>query len=94
MVFALMGTGVLFKAMGSELFPTSYRATASGVRQVVGVLGGVLGLALEGTLYELTGSHSAAITLMIPVMAISPLVIFAFLPETATRELEDIAPER
>ena len=94
MVFGLMGTNVLFKTMGSELFPTSYRATASGVRQVVGVLGGVLGLALEGTLYELTGSHSAAITLMIPVMAIPPLVIFAFLPETATRELEEIAPER
>ena len=93
-VFGLFGTEVMFKAMGSELFPTSYRATASGVRQVVGILGGVLGLALEGTLYELTGSHSAAITLMIPVLAIPPLVIFAFLPESATRELEDIAPER
>ena len=60
----------------------------------MGVLGGVLGLALEGTLYQLTGSHSAAISMMIPVMLIPPFVVFAFLPETATRELEDIAPER
>ncbi len=94
LVFSLMGASVLFKTMGGELFPTSYRATASGVRQVVGVLGGVWGLALEGTLYQLTGSHSAAISMMIPVMLIPPFVVFAFLPETATRELEDIAPER
>ena len=93
-VFAITGVGVLFKALGSELFPTSYRSTASGIRAIAGTLGGVAGLALEGRLYELAGSHAAAITLMIPSLIIPPLVIYAFLPETATRELEDIAPER
>jgi hypothetical protein len=85
---------VLFKAMGSELFPTSYRSTAAGVRTVVAVLGAFTGLYLEGPLYELTGSHAGAITLMLPVLVIPAFVVMAFLPETATRELEDISPER
>jgi hypothetical protein len=85
---------VLFKALGSELFPTSYRSTASGVRTIVGTLGGIVGLAVEGTLYEISGSHAEAITWMIPALVVTPIVIFGFLPETAARELEDISPER
>ena len=92
-VFNLLAIGVLFKALGAELFPTSYRSTASGMRMAVGTLGGVLGLAIEGTLYTMAGSHAAAITWMTPALAISPLVVLFLLPETASRELEDIAPE-
>lgn len=93
-IFALTGAGVLFKALGSELFPTSYRSTASGMRAIVGTLGGVAGLAIEGTLYERAGSHAAAITWMLPVLALPPLVVLRAVPETAARELESIAPER
>lgn len=92
-IFALTGVGVLFKALGSELFPTSYRSTASGMRAILGTLGGVAGLALEGGLYELVGSHAAAITWMLPVLLLPPLVVLATVPETAARELEHIAPE-
>ncbi len=93
-VFSILAIGVLFKALGSELFPTSHRSTASGVRTVVATLGGVTGLALEGGLYELAGSHAAAIIWMTPVLVLPPLVIGLFLPETARRELEEISPER
>jgi len=93
-VFALQGVGVLFKALGSELFPTSYRSTASGVRAILSTLGGSAGLVLESGLYAAAGSHGAAITWMLPALAIPPLVIWFGLPETATRELEEIAPER
>ncbi len=93
-VFTILAIGVLFKALGAELFPTSYRSTASGMRMVVGTLGAIAGLALEGTLYELTGSHAAAISWMSLALILPPLVIGFLLPETATRELEDIAPER
>jgi MFS family permease len=93
-VFTILATNAMFKTLGAELFPTSYRSTASGVRAIVGTLGGIAGLALEGTLYTLTGSHSAAITWMASALVIPPIVIALFLPETATRELEDIAPER
>ncbi|MGH7357106.1 MAG: MFS transporter [Candidatus Rokuibacteriota bacterium] len=84
---------VLFAALGGELFPTSYRSTASGVRAVVGTLGAALGLWTEGRLYGVVGSHAAAITLMLVVVPLSPLIIAFMLPETAARELEDIAPE-
>ncbi len=94
MIFAMTGMGVLFKAVGTELFPTSHRSTASGVRAIVGTLGGIAGLALEGTLYEVTGSHAAAITMTLPVLLLPPLVLSLAIPETAARELEDIAPER
>lgn len=84
---------VLFAALGAELFPTSYRSTASGVRVVVGTLGGAFGLWLEGSLYTMTGSHAAAITWMMLAMPIAPLIIACFLPESANRELEDVSPE-
>ena len=93
-VFTITGVGVLFKALGSELFPTSYRSTASGMRGVVGTLAAVAGLALEGPLYEIMGSHALAITAMTPVLVLPPLLIAFLLPETASRELEDISPER
>ena len=85
---------VLFAALGGELFPTSYRSTASGVRAVVGTLSAALGLWTEGRLYGVVGSHAAAITLMLVVLPLAPLIIAFALPETAARELEDIAPER
>lgn len=93
-VFSILAIGILFKALGTELFPTSHRSTASGMRMVVGTLGGVAGLALEGSLYEVTGSHTAAITWMTPLLLLPPLVIALLLPETAGRELEEVSPER
>jgi putative MFS transporter len=94
MVMTLTMVLVLFAALGGELFPTSYRSTASGVRAVVATLGAALGLWTEGRLYGLVGSHAAAITLMLAVTPIAPLVVACFLPETAARELEEISPER
>lgn len=85
---------VLFAALGSELFPTSYRSTASGVRSIMQTLGAAAGLWTEGVLYGLTGTHAGAITWMLIAAPIAPLVILLWLPETASRELEDIAPER
>ncbi len=93
-IFGTTGVSVLFKALGTELFPTSYRSTASGMREICGTLGGVVGLALEPALYVWTGSHAAAITLLLPILLVPPLVIGFAVPETASRELEEIAPER
>ena len=93
-VFTILAIGILFKALGTELFPTSHRSTASGMRMVVGTLGSIAGLSLEGTLYQMTGSHAAAITWMTPMLVFPPLVIALLLPETAQRELEEVSPER
>lgn len=87
-----VGTDVLYGAIGSELFPTSYRSTASGLRSAASTVGGSLGLWLEAKLFPIAGSHAAAISWLLGLAWIGPLIVLAFLPETARRELEDIAP--
>jgi Sugar (and other) transporter len=93
-VFALQGATVLERALGSELFPTSYRSTASSIRMLAATLGGSLGLALESVLYDALGSHTAAITALLPGLAIGVAVVWLGIPETAGRELEEVSPER
>ncbi len=92
--FCAMGLGVLFKTVGAELFPTSHRSVATMVRAALGIAMGSVGLFLESDLYIRLGSHVAAISAMLPVLLIAPLVIWLVVPETANRELEEIAPER
>ena len=94
MMSGSFGAGVLFGALGGELFPTSYRSTASAARTLLVSAGAALGLWSEALLYELLGSHPAAIRAMLAVLVIPPLVVALFVPETARRELEEISPER
>lgn len=92
-IFTQFGIDVLFSALGSELFATSRRSTASGVRSIVATLAIAGGLAVEGSLYTALGGHGPAITAMAWFALASPLVLLIFLPETAGRELEEIAPD-
>lgn len=79
-------------ALSTELFPTSLRATAAGWLTCAGVLGGVSGLLAFGLLIDaFDGFGTAAIILAVPVALLSGL--FALLPETRGRELEETAPE-
>jgi MFS family permease len=95
MIAGFVSVDVLFGALGSELFPTSYRSTASGFRSFCWIAGGALGLVLvEGQLFPLFGSHAAAVTWMLAGAWIAPLVVLLLIPETARRELEEIAPGR
>lgn len=92
MVCAYLGLDVMMSAFGSELFPTVYRSTASSARSVIANVGATLGLALEGCFYTWTGSHGAAISWMMPPLLLVPMALW-LVPETARRELEEIAPE-
>jgi hypothetical protein len=94
MTACAVGIDVLFGALGSELFPTSYRSMASGVRAAAATSAGSLGLLLEASLFPIAGSHAAAITWILALAWIAPLVVLTLLPETARRELEEIAPAR
>ncbi|HEY6395153.1 MAG TPA: MFS transporter, partial [Candidatus Binataceae bacterium] len=80
-------------AYSAELFPTSHRSTAGSALAVAGTTGGALGLALEGVLYNLTGSQWAAIRHLTVFWMLAPVIMFLFFPETAGRELESISPE-
>jgi MHS family proline/betaine transporter-like MFS transporter len=94
LIFVLIGHESLLATFGAELFPTSHRSTAAGARLIVITVGGSLGLALESVLYPLTGSHWHAISLLLGVTLIAPLVVALALPETAGKTLEEISPER
>jgi hypothetical protein len=90
MVASYLGLDVMLSALGSELFPTAYRSTASAARAVTATLGAAIGLAAEGVLFTATGSHAAAIAWMVVPLAVVPVAL-ARVPETARRELEEIA---
>jgi MFS family permease len=94
MIFCGIASNVILVAFGNELFPTSYRSTASGARMALGTAGGVLGLWVESALYGVVGSHWKAICFLVLPAVIAPLVVAAFFPETSGRALEEIAPER
>lgn len=94
MLAGLVSADVIFSALGSELFPTSYRSTASALRALLWTLGGSVGLFVEGWLYTPSGGHALAVTSLLVVAWIAPLAVLFGIPETAGRELEQIAPER
>jgi MFS family permease len=93
LIFSLMGTDVTLSAYGAELFPTSQRSTASGVRSVTREIGGVVGLALVSLLFPVLGSNWNAILMLCGIGLVAPLIVRATFPETAGRSLEEIAPE-
>jgi MFS family permease len=78
---------------GPELFPTGTRGKTNGLLNVAGVLGAVGGLLMVGVLRDRWGSYSDAITVMAVGPALVAVIVLAFYPETAHRELEDLNPE-
>ena len=86
------GIMVLHTALVTELFPTGLRSTASGLREGVATVGASLGLWLLGALHRTTGSHAVSMDWLLLVTPISPIVL-CFVPETARRDLDEIAPD-
>ena len=92
-VFMSIAADVTLSALSSELFPTSHRATAAAARNVVNILAGFAGLAAESALYGASGSHAAAIVGLLSLAPLGVVPLLLFIPETAARPLEVIAPE-
>jgi putative MFS transporter len=92
-MFAWMAAEVTISGVASEIFPTSCRATASAARVVVAIASGVLGLATESALYGIFGSHGVAILCLLAVPPLGLAGLWLGIPETAARELEEIAPD-
>jgi MFS family permease len=78
---------------GPELFPTSLRGRANGIINTVATIGSVIGLVLAGVLIDELGSFGLALGLLAIGPLIMAVVVLAFFPETARRELEDLNPE-
>jgi MHS family alpha-ketoglutarate permease-like MFS transporter len=93
LIFGHMGSEVTLAAYGAELFPTSQRSTASGVRAFAMTLGIVGGLGAVSVLFGVLGSNWAAIMALAAITLVAPLLVWFGFPETSGRSLEDIAPE-
>lgn len=86
-LFGYFAVEVIVNAVSGELFPTSCRSTASTLRAAVAMFAAVSGLALQGSLYDLLGSHAEALTLMaFSTLLAIPVVVF-ILRETSHTEL-------
>jgi MFS transporter, putative metabolite:H+ symporter len=90
-LFTRFAALVVLHAYGTELFPTSHRSAASSALTVSGTVGGAAGLALESVLYRMTGTYTDAIRILSVCSLAAAAVMFITFPETAGRELEEIA---
>lgn len=78
-------------ALANELFPTSVRASVAGWNVAAAVLGGVVGLLEFGAVADVGNRWAiGAVVTFVPVMLCTGL--FALLPETKGRELEELWP--
>uniref|UniRef100_B0T5L5 Major facilitator superfamily MFS_1 n=1 Tax=Caulobacter sp. (strain K31) TaxID=366602 RepID=B0T5L5_CAUSK len=91
-LFLMFSSEMTLSMLGSELFPTRYRATAASARVVIMVFAGMIGLAAESWVYGMTGSLPQAVVILLCLTPLSLLALF-FVPETARKELEAIGPD-
>jgi MFS family permease len=92
LVFVLTGANTIMRALATELFPTSYRGTASGWLQLVETVGAAVALFAVSWLTEEGGSAIPTVRAVVFVAWIAAVAVL-LLPETGSRELEEIASE-
>ena len=92
-IFAGTAGTVILRTLATELFPTSYRSTASVWLAFVQTLGWTAGLLLLG----IAGQDAAAIARFTAQLSLAVLLgglAILLLPETSRRELEEISADR
>lgn len=92
LVFCESGGWVMVRAFSAELFPTSHRATSTGLLGLVQTLGAAGGLALVGAGTETAGDIARVTSLLSLTVLASGVAVLA-LPETGRRELEAISDD-
>ena len=91
-IFTLTGGNTISRALGGELFPTSYRGTSSGWLQLAEAAGRSGGLFVVGA----GTTRSVELATMICAVAFAALLaafVVLRLPETGRRELEEISAD-
>jgi putative MFS transporter len=91
-VFCSTAQQTISRAISTELFPTAYRGTASGWNAMIETIGAGLGLAI----LSLGTSEPGNIAFMASILAFALVgggLVLLLLPETGSRELEEISGE-
>lgn len=88
-VFCILSADIVIRALSAELFPTAHRGTASGWLIAVQTLGWVVALFTIGL------ATRAGVSLPVAIVSVSlaagaSALCFLLLPETRSRELEEI----
>jgi len=76
-----------------ELFPTGNRATSSFLITVAALLGGSIGLVAGGMLVDSGWSYGTVMLSFAAISLVVSVLILAFYPETANKDLEDLNPQ-
>ncbi len=92
-VFCATASGVIVRALSTELFPTDHRGTSAGLFAVVQTLCWAAGLAAVGVGTDSAGDIARRTSVLSVAILAGGLVLLR-LPETRRRELEAISPER
>lgn len=90
MSFSMMGGLTIARALATELFPTAFRGTSSGLLQLVDTLGSAAALFLVSALTERFGGAIPAVRAVVWVSLLAAVVVW-MVPETSRRELEQIS---
>jgi MFS family permease len=91
-IVAAACAGLALGTLDAELFPTEARGTSSGFLLVSGVAGSAVGLVLATQLKDVAGGLGPAIALTGIASLIAAVFVVPRLPETATRQLDDVSP--
>ncbi len=84
---------VIIFSYSTELFATSYRASAATVIASIGTAGGSAGLFVEGYGVRMLGGTGEAVTALTASLVVTAFVFYFTCPETSQRELEQISIE-
>ncbi len=77
----------------AELFPTANRTRASAYITTAALIGGIGGLIVTGQLIDRGWSYVSVMGMLAVGQLIVTVLVVAFYPETAHRELEELNPE-
>ena len=91
-IVAAACAGLALGTLDAELFPTETRGTSNGFLLVAGVAGSAVGLVLATQLRDTMGGLGPAIAICgIPTL-IAAVLLVPRLPETVSRELDEVSP--
>ncbi len=86
-IVASASSASLLTTIGTELFPTATRASATGIRGMFSATGGAIGLVLQGKLQEKSGGMATSLSLLTIFILLGIILTMWKIPETAKTDL-------